>query len=165
MDEQRKQFGSYVRELADLMGLRDWTVHVSPDLPDNPKHGAEADCTFGRKIVSVAFSDAFFRTSRDSQRATVCHELVHAHIAQLHHLLHRILPDPQWEPYYVAMEYAVDAMAESWSVHLPLPPTSSTKGTPMGRQKAVKYEMAEPKPKAKGKGKGKPAPKKGKGSA
>jgi hypothetical protein len=124
-DDARRRVCAYVRCLADEMGLRDWTVHVLDDPPDDRRKVAEADCVYGRKRINISLSDQFFRLDSekgpDGQRQTLVHELIHAHLAPMHLLLHRILPDAQWEAYQLPMEYAVDGMAEGWARHLPLP--------------------------------------------
>lgn len=117
----RAGFALYVRAMADLMGLRDWTVCVGDDPPAKKHLMAEADCTYGRKYVAIELSDLFLDRPEAEQRATICHELVHAHLAAMHHYLHRTLGDGKWEAYLLTMEYAVDGIAESWAPRLPLP--------------------------------------------
>jgi hypothetical protein len=117
----RAQFVVYFRALADLMGLRDWTVCVGDDPPDNPHHMANADCAICRKFVTFSLSEKFLSGTEDEQRATACHELIHAHLAPMHNYLYKTLTDNEWEAYQIAMEYAVDGIAQSWASHLPPP--------------------------------------------
>jgi hypothetical protein len=111
----------YLRHLADEMGLRDWTVFVHSDSPDDNRHMAEADCVYGQKRINVSVADKFFGGDEEDHRKTLVHELIHAHLAPMHHYLHRVLEDSEFEAYQLTMEYAVDGMAEEWAKHLPLP--------------------------------------------
>jgi hypothetical protein len=156
IDERRKRFGPYLRQLADLMGLRDWTVFIHEDPPDDPSLAAEADCRFGLKRINVAVSEKFLKFDPEEQRQTLCHELIHAHLAPMHHYLHRVLKDEQWEGYRIPMEYGVDGMAQEWALHLPLPlwiTHPEAEETPaMGRQKVRPAEVEKlPEPKPRGK--------------
>jgi hypothetical protein len=118
----RRRLAPYLRALADRMGLRDWTVCLLDAPPDDPNHGAENDCRYGRKRVNVCVNEAFLGQPPEAQRETIVHELVHAHMAPMHLYLHRVLDDHEFEAYRLAMEYAVDGIAEALALHMPLPP-------------------------------------------
>ncbi len=121
-DPRKAAFEPYLRCLADKMGLRDWSVGIAEGVPDNANHTAEAQCRYGRKVLWVFLSEDFLGNSERTQRATLCHELIHAHMAPMHQLLIRELGDGgPFEAYRMLMEYAVDGMAEEWARSLPLP--------------------------------------------
>lgn len=119
---RREEFKPYLRQLADLMGLKDWVVEIDSDSPERNDAAASADCAYGHRHIIVALSDHFLSDSPSEQRYVIVHELVHAHLAPLHHYLHRTLKDSHWEGYKLVLEYAVDGVAMAWAPHLPLPP-------------------------------------------
>lgn len=120
-DPRKKAFGPYLRCLADKMGLRDWTVGIDDDPPDD-NHRAEASCAYGRKHIWIQVSESFLDCKEEDQRQTLVHELLHCHFAAMHHVLCRSLGQADvFEAYKLAMEYGVDGIAEEWAKHLPLP--------------------------------------------
>jgi hypothetical protein len=165
-DPRRKRFSPYVRCLADKMGLRDWTTCICDNAPSDSECVAENECIYGQKWINIYLGESFFRKSEPYQRQTICHELIHAHIAPMSQFLRSVLDRSEAEAYRVTMEYAVDGMATEWADHLPLPSqVKPPRSQPnMGRQKAVKATKApEPRPKPKAATpKGTAAPKPGK---
>lgn len=119
-DPRKEALAPYLRALADLMGLRDWTVGINHEPPD-PRHLAECDARFGRKIAWIHLSEAFLNAPPDRQRQTLGHELLHAHTAHLEHLMHGELTEPGYRAFTLALEYAIDGIAEEWAKSLPLP--------------------------------------------
>ena len=121
MNDPRKQaFSGYIRRIADEMGLRDWRICIVDDPPD-PDNLAECDARYGRKVVNLYFSETFLDYEPDRQRQNIVHELLHAHTAHLHHFLCKELNSTAFTAYNLALEYAVDGIAEEWARHLPLP--------------------------------------------
>jgi hypothetical protein len=120
IDPRRRAFTPYVRALADLMELRDWTVSVDDSAPDDGMM-ASVHCAYGRKNLTISLSDGFLDEPEGRQRQTVAHELVHAHLQPMHQMLHGELQSSAFAAYKLPMEYAVDAIAEGWARHLPLP--------------------------------------------
>lgn len=120
IDPRKTKFGPYLRCLADMMGLRDWTVTVTNEAFDDVN--AKADQPSGRKIHWVSLGEPFLDSPPEEQRQTLVHELIHAHLAPMHHFLCRELGDgAAMEAYRLWMEYAVDGMADEWAKLLPLP--------------------------------------------
>jgi hypothetical protein len=121
MDPRRRAFGPYLRCLADLMGLRDWTVTIDARPTDDRENNAEAATIRGRKQLRVALSEDFLGMPPEEQRATVVHELIHAHGAPMDHMLCGVLDDDARRSYKLLMEYMVDGIADEWAKSLPLP--------------------------------------------
>lgn len=129
MDRKRRRYwGRYLRDLADRMELRDWTV-TTMHRPAEERHAASCTCIYGRKVIEVHFGIGFDKSSPDDQRQTLVHELLHAHMA----LAQRPLIDARdnisktWvsmleSNVMTGIEYAIDAIADGWAKHLPLPP-------------------------------------------
>lgn len=130
----RKALGSYCRTIADAVELRDWTVMVAVAVPqhaerkDGREWSAASRSLPGRKYVTVTFDPGCRDWSPEDLRATVCHELLHAHLAPLMDLIredlgghlscatHDLLIDGTTRH----MEFAVDALADAVAKHLPL---------------------------------------------
>lgn len=118
----------YAARQAEALGLRDWTVvtqkgEVGEDII------AHAEMAYGRKVATITFGPRFFASPREEQRATVAHELLHAHLDGPATVLRDIetqLGTLQWEivheTYRRRSEEACDAIAEAVAKWLPLPP-------------------------------------------
>jgi hypothetical protein len=128
LDGDRDELGKYVREIADLVGLRDWVVGVADDTPDREDANAQACVPFGRRAVMIKFSPGWADRDPDELRQTVVHELVHCHLWSLDQRicdLHGIIGSAAYEvlekAHHENLEHAVDAIALAWSETLPLP--------------------------------------------
>ena len=131
--ERARYWGEYMRDLADRLELRDWTVTCDRDYAQ-PPYGATADCIYGRKSVTVAVCAGFDDWPPERQRQTIVHELLHAHTARTSRLLHEARDTIG--KYWVGqldttirqdLEYAIDAIACALDKHMPLPPTEQSK--------------------------------------
>lgn len=129
-DPRKVPFEKYLRETADILGLRDWTVGIDHGPLSVPDRLAEADTRRGRKILWVTLSEAFLDSAPDRQRQTIVHELLHAHHSHLQFLISDNLNESAAGVFTLALEYAIDGIAEEWAKLLPLPPTQ-----PMNRKK------------------------------
>lgn len=130
----RKALGAYCRGAADMLELRDWTVWVSvedpedPGRPDGQRWAATSESTPGRKRVSLTFAPDVRHWPRESIRSTVAHELIHAHFAPLIDMLrtdlHPYLHDEVFQVFNDGatrwLEFGVDAMADAVAPRLPL---------------------------------------------
>lgn len=130
----RKALNVYCRDLADKIELRDWTICVAVAVPDSPERtdgktwGASSDSLPGRKVVNLTFDPACRGWSLEDLRATVAHELIHAHFAQLTEMarndLDGHLVDSAYDLFNKSftrwLEYGVDAMADATAKNLPL---------------------------------------------
>jgi hypothetical protein len=118
---ERERFAHYARTLADRMHLRDWAVSVSEDLPNDPGDLATVGCCEGRHHATIHLSVAFLESSPGEQRQAICHELLHCHFAAATKIAERQLGSLREGAFGLMMEYGIDAVAESWAAHLPLP--------------------------------------------
>lgn len=126
----RKRLGRYLRDIADQLELRDWTVtHRWSQEPANPNHGADNECIYGQKVVIIRFRYGFENWDPVEQRATIVHELMHATRAatwdqvrgDLDGVLGRQADELFTAAYGRQMEYEVEALAQAFARHMPLP--------------------------------------------
>ena len=116
---RRQKWMPYVRQLADLMALKDWQVTIHEDLPSDGGF-ASVDPPHGRKITNLRLSEEFLNDTSEIQRQTVVHELVHC--LQAPFLRSLEVEGCERPAVKLAMEYATDAIADGWAPFLPLPP-------------------------------------------
>lgn len=126
------RFGDYVRATANQLGLRDWTFRIShtPLLYENPR-GAEIECMYGKREAIVRLRSDFQNHSKDQQRQTLVHELVHCHFAASRRVTRQggalwlLIGDSVGDMLRCqlndAEEDAVDALACAIAEFLPLP--------------------------------------------
>lgn len=130
---------AYVRQVGDLMGLRDWHFRttVTDDLHEGGMENPDKD-TFmamasvlpvpGQHKAQIRFS-SLFREDNDAetQREIVVHELVHCHLADmrefvrtgtLHHLAQATY-DALSFGFDLAWEHTVDDISRAWAENLP----------------------------------------------
>jgi hypothetical protein len=126
-----KKVGPYVRALADEMGLRDWTINILSTPPDNDQHAACIDIRYGRKFANIEFARDWAESSPDTFRSTCVHELLHCHFRPIHWHINNLgshIATSTFDVFYGAFrdieEVAIDAVAEEWARHLPLPKVS-----------------------------------------
>jgi hypothetical protein len=110
----------YLRDLADRMGLKDWTIEVLADLCDDDSH-ADIRCIEGRKLAKVRFARDWREQTPETQRHTCCHELIHCHFAAVHLDTLRKLKSVDGETFMMHLEYGIDGMADAIAPHMPLP--------------------------------------------
>lgn len=127
-DGDDNHIGPYLRELADQMGLRDWTIQVMDGAPDNPQHAACVEIRYGRKWANVWFHPEWAQERPESFRTTCVHELLHCHLKPVQWALNNVETLLGSTAFGIlsashddAMEVAIDAIASEWSKHLPLP--------------------------------------------
>lgn len=128
LDGDRDALGRYVRDMADLMGLRDWTVGIASDPPEDDEANASVEVTFGRRYAMIKFSATWTERAPEEMRQTVVHELAHCHlwsmnqrICDLHNLLGTGTYEVMEKAYRENLELAIDAIAQAWAETLPLP--------------------------------------------
>lgn len=115
----------YVRHLADLLRLRDWTIEVSGDAAPADSV-AMIHLTNGRRHAILDLSDAFLADPDPaSQRHTIVHELVHCHFEPAH-VIAKALGDGRYDDFLLLYEYGTDAMADAVAPLLPLPDDTTT---------------------------------------
>lgn len=118
---------NYVRLIRDQLGLRDWFLVVKHDPPADQAALASVTCIEGRRFATVRVCVDFRELMGDEQRHVIIHELLHCHLAEMHHYLNGILRDvlgqssvPILGAHHMKVEYAVDAIAQEWATTFPL---------------------------------------------
>lgn len=122
--------GRYIREMADLMGLRDWRFDLNYYPPTDDGAFAEIAPDDGKQSATIRFGADFPTYDREQQRAIVVHELVHCHLdliqQQARKDLPRLLGQPAYDAFFPSfvrgIERGVEGIAQAWAVTLPLPP-------------------------------------------
>lgn len=126
---QQRKLQGYVNRMKDMLGLRDWRVTVMRDIaPDAAQ--AFIWCAGKQKVAEVSFGDWFVGLDPDEQRATVVHELIHAHYGQEFHLVRDLapvlMPKRSYGPFLFAWdsahEYGTDGLACAIAHLFPYPP-------------------------------------------
>ncbi len=127
-DGDQDKIGPYIRELADLCGLRDWTINILDDPPANPGHAACVDVRYGRRWVNVSFHPDWAQERPESFRSTCVHELLHCHLKPMEWAVNNVQDHLGVAVFSVfshaytdAEEMAIDAIATAWAESLPLP--------------------------------------------
>lgn len=119
----------YVHECARAIGLSEWEIEVVRDgLPEHVF--ARCDVPLARQAAKITFGPQFFESSPEEKRATILHELLHCHFAQITEVVDESLPALLGRPAYnvfdnahnLALEGCLDAIAVSVARLLPLPP-------------------------------------------
>lgn len=129
--KQRAKLGSYMREIADRLNLRDWTINLLHE-PIHSSEYATAQCesVYGRRWADISFCGHFAQLKPELQREVIVHELLHCHIPARRdgswHGLQQLLGMPAYTVFSDAMnqelEHVVDAIANAIAPMLPLPP-------------------------------------------
>lgn len=133
-DGDRNALGQYVRDLADMMGLRDWHLLLLNEPTDNPEHAADIDVVYGRRAACIRFHADWAQADPSELRCTVVHELVHCHLNPMRNVLDNIenavgkmVYDPTYNALTDYIEYATDAISTAWAESLPLPVKAAPK--------------------------------------
>lgn len=124
--EQWAYLETYVRDLADRMGLRDWAMVMKRDPPDEESSGAQIEVIYGRKLAWIRVCKDFAEQHPQSQRQYLTHELVHCHIDRTDSVmrsLESVLGLAAFKVlesnHHLAVEDATDALAEVIAPHMP----------------------------------------------
>lgn len=126
-NKQYASLGRYVRHVANLLGLRDWTFEVSHS-PASSDAYASIEPTFGRKVATLDFCANWPDLEPAIQRHAIVHELIHAHLAGLqtyvYHALPTLLGEAAWSAFESAYrqqnELATDGLADGIAASFPL---------------------------------------------
>lgn len=128
LDGDRHELGQYVREVANMCGLRDWMVGIADDPPEDEEANAQVDVPFGRRCAMIRFKPSWAEVDPEELRQTVVHELVHCHLWSLDQRASDLYGTLKGNAYMLyhkahheALELAVDAIAQAWAEFLPLP--------------------------------------------
>ncbi len=119
---RRKAWQPYFRMLADVMGLKDWTVEIDDEPPVNQEAYAVARCSEGRKYIIVDLARGFLDADPKTQRMIAVHELLHAHFSHMDFCIEKMISQDQNKVHRINLELTVDAVAVAWAEMLPMPP-------------------------------------------
>ena len=126
--KQRKTLESYVRWVADEIGLRDWTFHMDWDNPADEDDAASVWWPDGQKNARIRWNARFMEYRPELQRRYVVHELVHCHFSAMQDTVENDLTPHLSRPTYDLysrgfrrqLELGVDAVADALARRLPL---------------------------------------------
>lgn len=124
----RHALGDYMREIANLMGLRDWYLFLSSNDPEDDDAMACCEVAYGQKSATLCFHHSWPAWSMDELKATVVHELLHCHTEPMRWAVNNARDPLGFMLFGVvegafidALEVAVDGVARAWAEHLPDP--------------------------------------------
>ena len=132
----RDLWGDYIRELANLIGLRDWCLHLMEDPTKDGDALAEIHPTYGRKHAQLYLCKDWEELAPETQRAVALHELLHAQRAgadsYVQNTVDRFVAQREYlvwfEGYRQHVEYTVDGLTDHIAPLLPLPPEGTKHG-------------------------------------
>lgn len=117
-----------VRQIADAIGLRDWTINLNYEPPDDTDAMASVSCVYGRRIATISFCSDWWERDPHERHHVIVHELIHVVTNPLNAFLEEALPvligQPTWQGVYAAIrqhdEHAVDQLATALSPYMPV---------------------------------------------
>ena len=128
-DAQHAAYSAYVRQLADLMELRDWRFDTEITVPRNPNWAASCGITYGRRHACITIAPDTLTKPPESIRQTIVHELVHCHTTPIRDQLDNVEEHLGKSAYTTihnattdVLELATEALANAIAPFLPLPP-------------------------------------------
>lgn len=78
-ENERRALASYVREVADRLGLVDWKIYLFKSKPPDSSPDAAGNChvSYGHHTAQIWLHDGIHRETPEWQRYVVAHELLH----------------------------------------------------------------------------------------
>jgi hypothetical protein len=120
---RRFRWAAYVCDLKNHLHLRDWQIAISEEQPAGDNSIASIEPIYGRKFATLRMSEGFLNDPPSEQTHTLIHELLHCHLAPLQRLIEA---NNEMTPgYKMAIEYAVDGLADAIAPLLPEPPSAT----------------------------------------
>jgi hypothetical protein len=113
-------FRPYARTIADDLWLRDWTIILKDEPPDDGS-AATINLTNGRKLAHLFLAYDFFDNSAEDQRETLIHELLHCHFGEAGFVVEEESSGEVHRAFIRALEYGIDAVAEAFAPLMPVP--------------------------------------------
>lgn len=137
----RDKLGVYIRDMADLCGLRDWHLILEGHVPDRDNEdddtshpAAQIEVTYGRRLACIRVASDWATWTPEELRQTVIHELIHCHQEPMRWSINNckhVVSPPMMSVLYAAftdgMERATDDIATAWAETLPLPKAGKKK--------------------------------------
>ena len=120
--------GAYVAELRDKLGLHVWSIYIEHK-PCSKRYQASIRPVYGRTHACVRLCRTWPELSREEQRHTLIHELLHLQFVPLQSAIRHIEPIVGDDVFYIlnethteGLEYAIDAIAFTLTGLFDLPP-------------------------------------------
>lgn len=135
--------GTWMRKLADSMGLRDWRLQLKwepSEVGEDPDIGPTwARCQVMEQLTTTTIwvCEGYLGLHKAEKIRTMAHELIHAHLDTLYNIGDRTVQkymgqgmyDLFSEEFHRTIEKITDLMAVAWSSTLePMPSTISREG-------------------------------------
>ena len=83
-DDEFLSWQVYLRDVADMLGLKDREITLQRTWPEEENSFAEVFCTTETVQAVVRMHPTFFALDLEAQRRVVCHELIHLHLASVY---------------------------------------------------------------------------------
>ena len=124
---------AYIRKMADLVGLKDWTITFDAESWTEGDNNATCVIHYAQRLAKVAICSDFDEYTRDEQRQTLVHELIHCHADTWsgfvdNDLIQNLTTGDTQKAFRSVnnrmMEMLVDNIASAIAELLPLPPWS-----------------------------------------
>lgn len=126
-DGDRSLLGQYMSYVASEVGLRDWTIALK-DSPCDEQYAGTCSPIYGRKWAGIALSKDWMHVDEYDLRHTIVHEMLHCHtdaitqpLDDIEDVIGKLLHAPLMNAQRVAVEFAVDAIADALAPHLLTP--------------------------------------------
>jgi hypothetical protein len=118
--EEWQCIGPYMRDLANRLGLRDWTLYLTHVTPNDDDAHAAVHPIEGRRHAEVFLCADWRKLEPNEKRAALVHGLVHCHGVPFYDLVRLDLPkhlgQQSYDLFYAAfrrtVEYEVDALTD-----------------------------------------------------
>lgn len=111
MTVEPRTLPDWIEYVKPYFGLTDWTINLSwTELP--PNTFARINTAYGRREATILLGEEFLKSSPESQRETLVHELLHCHFAPLDEYVGDSLPPLLGKPAWTAWETAYDLFEE-----------------------------------------------------
>lgn len=126
-DAERTALGLYIRNLADRMRLCDWEFMLSEGETDDGVMACFTP-TRGRRGAEITVCADWQKQEPDRRRQAIVHELIHAHVRPVEDAFEALMMPLGsiaytlvQQTHEMALEYAVDAIADIIAPSMPLP--------------------------------------------
>lgn len=125
---QHRSLARYIREAADVLGLRDWDVRLDEVPEADPNNAASVSCVRERRVAHIQVAPEFVHMEPAEQRHVIAHELAHIHMDGDLEYLSEVLPSliggVAWTGIEAAVrtlhEQGIDGVAIGMEARLPL---------------------------------------------
>lgn len=134
-DPRRQAWAPYIRDIADRLRLRDWTIELSDEGTGNDDLVALVRVADGRRFARLYLSDAFLDLTPERHRHTVVHEMLHLHFGWAGNWAReKIAGDSERDTFVRLHEIGIDGLADAIAPLMPLPGVSTpdSSGIPAG---------------------------------